>query len=135
MSEKFQSRFGWRPSTADSGDTGLGISDHTEGEKSECVQTLLCPFSCLLCNIAEFKTSSALSSQQRSLIEIVNHKMGFPGMEYIVTEMNRIAVYSSTVFQDGTVMEISIHIFLVMFDPEYLYWLEMGPFEWKLIFI
>ncbi len=56
-------------------------------------------------------------------------------MEYIVTEMNRIAVYASTVFQDGTVMEISIHIFLVMFDPEYFYWLEIGPFEWKLIFI
>uniref|UniRef100_A0A672MEN9 Centrosomal protein 85 n=1 Tax=Sinocyclocheilus grahami TaxID=75366 RepID=A0A672MEN9_SINGR len=30
VSEKFQSRFGWRPSTADSGDTGLGTSDHTE---------------------------------------------------------------------------------------------------------
>ncbi|KTF80704.1 hypothetical protein cypCar_00047528, partial [Cyprinus carpio] len=34
VSEKFQSRFGWRPSTEDSGDTGLGTSDHTEGEKS-----------------------------------------------------------------------------------------------------
>uniref|UniRef100_A0A8C1P729 Centrosomal protein 85 n=1 Tax=Cyprinus carpio TaxID=7962 RepID=A0A8C1P729_CYPCA len=30
VSEKFQSRFGWRPSTEDSGDTGLGTSDHTE---------------------------------------------------------------------------------------------------------
>ncbi|KAL1259878.1 hypothetical protein QQF64_010455, partial [Cirrhinus molitorella] len=30
VSEKFQSRFGWRPSTADSGDTGLSTSDHTE---------------------------------------------------------------------------------------------------------
>uniref|UniRef100_A0A673KR40 Centrosomal protein of 85 kDa-like n=1 Tax=Sinocyclocheilus rhinocerous TaxID=307959 RepID=A0A673KR40_9TELE len=30
VSEKFQSHFGWRPSTADSGDTGLGTSDHTE---------------------------------------------------------------------------------------------------------
>ncbi|XP_073702905.1 centrosomal protein of 85 kDa isoform X2 [Garra rufa] len=30
VSEKFQSRFGWRHSTADSGDTGLGTSDHTE---------------------------------------------------------------------------------------------------------
>uniref|UniRef100_A0A672KNP0 Centrosomal protein 85 n=1 Tax=Sinocyclocheilus grahami TaxID=75366 RepID=A0A672KNP0_SINGR len=30
VSEKFQSRFGWRLSTADSGDTGLGTSDHTE---------------------------------------------------------------------------------------------------------
>uniref|UniRef100_A0A8C2ASS8 Centrosomal protein 85 n=1 Tax=Cyprinus carpio TaxID=7962 RepID=A0A8C2ASS8_CYPCA len=30
VSEKFQSRFGWRPSTEDSGDTGLGTFDHTE---------------------------------------------------------------------------------------------------------
>nr|XP_055067968.1 centrosomal protein of 85 kDa [Misgurnus anguillicaudatus] len=30
VSEKFQSRFGWRPGTADSGDTGLGNSDNTE---------------------------------------------------------------------------------------------------------
>uniref|UniRef100_A0A671Q136 Centrosomal protein of 85 kDa-like n=1 Tax=Sinocyclocheilus anshuiensis TaxID=1608454 RepID=A0A671Q136_9TELE len=30
VSEKFQSRFGWRLSTVDSGDMGLGTSDHTE---------------------------------------------------------------------------------------------------------
>ncbi|XP_043116641.1 centrosomal protein of 85 kDa isoform X1 [Puntigrus tetrazona] len=30
VSEKFQSRFGWRPNTLDGGDTGLGNSDHTE---------------------------------------------------------------------------------------------------------
>ncbi|XP_059364294.1 centrosomal protein of 85 kDa-like isoform X1 [Carassius carassius] len=30
VSEKFQSRFGWRPNTVDSGDTGLGTSDYTE---------------------------------------------------------------------------------------------------------
>lgn len=42
VSEKFQSRFGWRPSTADSGDTGLGTSDHTEGENSAGVQILSC---------------------------------------------------------------------------------------------
>lgn len=34
VSEKFQSRFGRRPGTADSGDTGLGTlaSDSTEGD-------------------------------------------------------------------------------------------------------
>ena len=34
VSEKFQRRFGWRPSTADSGDTGFGAtpSDYSEGE-------------------------------------------------------------------------------------------------------
>lgn len=34
VSEKFQSRFGRRPGTADSGDTGLGtsVSDSTEGD-------------------------------------------------------------------------------------------------------
>lgn len=109
MSEKFQSRFGWRPSTEDSGDTGLGTSDHTEGEKSESVQTSSCPFVCLLYNTAEFKTSLALSSQQQSFKKFVNHKMGFSGMEYIVRELNGIVVvYSSTVFHNGTVMEISI---------------------------
>lgn len=50
VSEKFQSRFGWRPSTLDNGDTGLGTSDHTEGENSAGVQILSCPFACLLCN-------------------------------------------------------------------------------------
>uniref|UniRef100_A0A8C2PXK6 Centrosomal protein 85 n=1 Tax=Cyprinus carpio TaxID=7962 RepID=A0A8C2PXK6_CYPCA len=30
LSEKFQSRFGWRPNTADSGDTGLGTSEALE---------------------------------------------------------------------------------------------------------
>ncbi|XP_057196484.1 centrosomal protein of 85 kDa isoform X2 [Triplophysa rosa] len=30
VNDKFQSRFGWRKSTADSGDTGLGTSDNTE---------------------------------------------------------------------------------------------------------
>ncbi|XP_056618086.1 centrosomal protein of 85 kDa isoform X1 [Triplophysa dalaica] len=30
VSDKFQSRFGWRKSTADGGDTGLGTSDNTE---------------------------------------------------------------------------------------------------------
>lgn len=35
VSEKFQSRFGRRPGTADSGDTGLGtsVSDSTEGDR------------------------------------------------------------------------------------------------------
>lgn len=37
LSEKFQSRFGWRPNTADSGDMGLGTS---EGENAESVQIL-----------------------------------------------------------------------------------------------
>lgn len=34
VSEKYQSRFGCRPGTSDSGDTGIGtsVSDSTEGE-------------------------------------------------------------------------------------------------------
>lgn len=45
VSEKFQSRFGRRPGTADSGDTGLGVtpSDSTEGENvPSCSDFLAC---------------------------------------------------------------------------------------------
>lgn len=50
VSEKFQSRFGRRPGTADSGDTGLGTSasDSTEGGDS-CMHLLW--LLNVLCNI------------------------------------------------------------------------------------
>lgn len=44
VSEKFQSRFGWRKSTADSGDTGLGTSDNTEGKNTTSVWIWSRPF-------------------------------------------------------------------------------------------
>lgn len=44
VSEKFQSRFGWRPSKVDSGDMGLGTFDHTEeicsSRSSPCFQPI-----------------------------------------------------------------------------------------------
>lgn len=44
VSEKFQSRFGWRPSKVDSEDMGLGTFDHTEGGKcSEIVMSIWFP--------------------------------------------------------------------------------------------
>lgn len=60
VSEKFQSRFGRRPGTADSGDTGLGTSasDSTEGDDF-CME----PRSNIVClNIAFFQCLQQSSS-------------------------------------------------------------------------
>lgn len=50
VSEKFQSRFGRRPGTADSGDTGLGTSASDSTEGGDSCMLLLCLLN-VLCNI------------------------------------------------------------------------------------
>lgn len=50
VSEKFQSRFGHRPGTADSGDTGLGTSASDSTEGGDSCMLLLCLLY-VLCNI------------------------------------------------------------------------------------
>lgn len=66
VSEKFQSRFGRRPGTADSGDTGLGTSasDSTEGDH-------FCMEHCL--NFCFFAVDFSLRFAQRQQAVLLNN--------------------------------------------------------------
>lgn len=55
VSEKFQSRFGRRPGTSDSGDTGLGTSASDSAEGDDFCLFLVCLWS-VSCNIVFIKS-------------------------------------------------------------------------------